>query len=104
MWYDLRWPRPRPVQNAKKWERKCRIQTGILLLNWTTSEKCQVAQQSAAVVKVQQLTPRRWQDEMVETHLHPHGPYAMGALGFLVGRDRQLHINVSFVNMSMSIT
>jgi hypothetical protein len=26
---------------------------------------------------------RRWLDEMTDTHLHPHDPYAMGALDFL---------------------
>ena len=26
---------------------------------------------------------RRWMDEMIDTHLYPHGPYAMGALDYL---------------------
>ena len=33
-------------------------------------------------------------DEMIDTHLYPHGPYAMGALD-LVGRDRLLHQRVN---------
>jgi hypothetical protein len=26
---------------------------------------------------------RRWMEKMIDTHLYPHGPYAMGALDYL---------------------
>ena len=36
----------------------------------------------------------RWMDEMIDTHLYPHGPYAMGAL------DNLSNVIVYYINVS----